>query len=212
MAVPQERNPVEIGLFPLGLVLVPGESIPLHIFEDRYKELIDLCIDRSDVFGIVLTDDEELRSVGTTARIAEVATRYPDGRLDIVVTGVDRFRVIEVSPSKESFLKARVQILNDDADEVPLEGNVEGCVAAYRELADEVGVDTVSLDMSGDVSFQIIATVDLGPEIKQEFLELTSEQERVQRLAIALHAARDAVARRNAIAERAAGNGHIRFG
>src|SRR5256885_1424185 len=83
----------EIGLFPLGIVLLPGEQIPLHIFEERYKELIGECIEAECDFGLVLSDPEGMRTVGTRATVETVLERFDDGRLNIVVRGGERFSI-----------------------------------------------------------------------------------------------------------------------
>lgn len=198
----------EIGLFPLDLVLVPGEDLPLHIFEDRYKDLVGRSLDDGSGFGVVLADADGMRKVGTEARVAEVTSRYPDGRLDIVARGESRFAVVELTEG-HSFASARIDPFDDDDPDTSVEMQIDECVTAYLALADEVGADTTELDRSLPVSFQIIALVDLGTAIKQEFLELRSERERLHRLAIALQSARDAVARQNEITRKASSNGHI---
>src|SRR6186713_2712081 len=101
-----------LGLFPLPLVLVPGERIPLHIFEPRYRELIGECLDNDSEFGLVLGDDQEIRSVGTTAAVVEVLERHEDGRLDIVVEGRERFQILEETEGR-SFRTAQVEELVD---------------------------------------------------------------------------------------------------
>ena len=85
----------ELGLFPLGIVLLPTERLPLHIFEERYQELIEECLAQDVEFGLVFADDDGIRDVGTRARVAEVLTRFEDGRLNILVEGGERFQVDE---------------------------------------------------------------------------------------------------------------------
>ena len=82
----------EIGLFPLGLVLLPTEQVPLHIFEPRYRELIRESLEREFPFGIVYADEDGLRQIGTLATVSEVVERFDDGRLNILVEGGARFR------------------------------------------------------------------------------------------------------------------------
>ncbi|MFN2595375.1 MAG: LON peptidase substrate-binding domain-containing protein, partial [Actinomycetota bacterium] len=129
-----------IGLFPLDLVLVPGERLPLHIFEDRFKDLIGRCIEEDSEFGVVLAEGEGMRSIGTTARITEVVMRYPDGRMDIVTTGARRFVVLDVTPS-DSFLVGNVQMIEDEDPDGVLEEQIDKCVAAYLSLAETVGAE-----------------------------------------------------------------------
>ena len=75
----------EIGLFPLPLVLVPGEQAPLHIFEPRYRELIGECLDHGNKFGLVLEDEQGMRDVGVSCAVVEVTDHFDDGRLNVVV-------------------------------------------------------------------------------------------------------------------------------
>jgi Lon protease-like protein len=90
----------ELGLFPLGIVLLPTEQIPLHIFEERYQELIGECLDLELEFGLVYADDEGLREVGTRALVTEVLDRFDDGRLNIVVEGGERFRLLQLTEGR----------------------------------------------------------------------------------------------------------------
>ena len=88
----------ELGLFPLPLVLVPTERIPLHIFEPRYRELIGECLDTNGEFGLVLaTGDGAVHEIGTRARVTEVLEELEDGRMNIVVEGGERFRLLELT-------------------------------------------------------------------------------------------------------------------
>src|SRR5919204_2621505 len=106
----------EIGLFPLALVLLPTEKVPLHIFEPRYKELIGECLAESREFGLVLTDENGLREIGTRAAVVEVARVYDDGRLDIVIEGGERFRVVRLT-SGRSFQTAEIESIDDEESE-----------------------------------------------------------------------------------------------
>src|SRR5688572_9431835 len=81
-------------LFPLGLVLLPGEAVPLHIFEERYKLMIGECLAEEREFGILWLSDDGLREIGCAARIARVMERFEDGRLNIVAEGTSRFRLL----------------------------------------------------------------------------------------------------------------------
>ena len=87
----------EIGLFPLAAVLVPGELMPLHIFEERYKRLIRDCEHEAQEFAILFADDDGTREVGCTAEIVEVTERFDDGRLNLVVRGAEVVRVLELT-------------------------------------------------------------------------------------------------------------------
>src|SRR5665809_14975 len=129
----------EIGLFPLDVVLLPGERVPLHIFEERYKELIAECLENSDEFGLLLAEEAELRTIGTSASVIEVLNRYDDGRMDVVVEGRDRFRVTRVADTR-SYLTAELQPFGDSEAGADPE-LVAACMGALERVAQAAGTD-----------------------------------------------------------------------
>jgi Lon protease-like protein len=198
----------EIGLFPLGIVLLPGERMPLHIFEPRYRELIGECLDLGEPFGLVLDDEDGMRDVGTRASVVEVLERFDDGRLNIVVEGGDRFRLVELTEGR-SFATAEIAPLSDEGDE-PTEEELRRCVAAYDRVVEAAAAEVDEIDLeSQSVAYQIGARVDLGVEVKQDLLELRSERERVLMLSPLLDRAAETVRRQREIRERASTNGHV---
>ncbi|MEO8290512.1 MAG: LON peptidase substrate-binding domain-containing protein [Gaiellaceae bacterium] len=199
---------MEIGLFLLNLVLLPGEQAPLHIFEPRYRELIGECLEGDGEFGLVLADEDGIREIGCRAGVIEVIERFPDGRLNVVVEGRERIRIAEVTKG-HSYMTAEVEDLDDD-DEAPTEEEVEECLAAYQRVVSAAEADLEDLDFDADsIAYQIAARVDFGTEVKQGLLELQSERERVLRLAPMLEQAAEAVQRDREIRERASGNGRV---
>ena len=199
----------EIGLFPLGLVLLPGERVPLHIFEPRYRELIGECLDEDREFGLVLGGESSVEEIGTTAAVVAVIDRFEDGRLNIVVEGRERFRIL-AETSGRSFRTARVEPLPDSEDAPPAEEDVERCVAAYRGVVEAADEELVEPDPGFEgLAYWLAARVDFGPEIKQELLELTSERERIARVGSLLARARVTLAWARTARERAPGNGRV---
>jgi ATP-dependent Lon protease len=202
---------MEIGLFPLELVLLPTERVPLHIFEPRYKELIGECLRSGREFGLVLQDDHGRREIGTRAAVVEVLQVFDDGRMNIVVEGHDRFRLRGLT-SGRVFLTGDVEPV-DDEDEGADEVETEQALALFRRLVEAAGGEVDEPDeTSGPLSFQIAARVDFGIEPKQELLELRSEQARLRHLCPLLEAAIEAVQREREIRERAATNGKVSHG
>jgi ATP-dependent Lon protease len=196
----------ELGLFPLDIVLVPTERIPLHIFEPRYKELIGECLSQESEFGLVFGDRDGLREVGTRAAVVEVVEEFPDGRLNIVIEGRERFRLLALTEGR-SFATGDVQPLADEAAVSEREQR-EAALRLYRTLAELVEADVDEPDPdSGVLSFELAARVDFGVERKQGLLELTSEPERLARVAELLESAIDAIRLERELAERAALNG-----
>jgi ATP-dependent Lon protease len=198
----------EIGLFPLGLVLLPGERVPLHIFEPRYRELIGECLDEGREFGLVLGGDTSVREIGTSAAVVAVVDRFDDGRLNVVVEGRERFGIV-AETSGRSFRTARVEPL-PDAEDAPTDDEVGRCIAAYHGVVEAAEEEPADPDPGPEgLAFWLAARVDFGPEIKQELLELRSERERVVRVTSLLSRARVTLAWARTARERAAGNGRV---
>ena len=199
----------EIGLFPLGLVLLPTEQVPLHIFEPRYRELIAECLDAGEPFGLVFADDDGLRRVGTLASVVEVTDRFDDGRLNVVVEGGERFRLVELTDGR-TFHTGTIEPLGD-LEDPPSPAEVERARSVFARLVELTGAEVESPDVEGEQpSFAIAARFELAPELKLELLEETSERVRLARLCEILETAAAAVERQRAIAELAQTNGHAK--
>jgi Lon protease-like protein len=178
----------EIGLFPLGIVLLPTEIVPLHVFEDRYKELIGECLELEQEFGLVYADEDGVRETGTRARVADVIERFDDGRMNVLVEGVARFKVTRLTRGR-SFMTAEVETVEDEWDEPDPEAVVRA-TESFRALAAAVEAEPAEPDeTSPRLSFELAATVELPVDSKQELLELRSEQARLALLADLLDAA-----------------------
>jgi Lon protease-like protein len=198
----------EIGLFPLELVLLPTERVPLHIFEPRYKELVGECLREGREFGLLLEDDEGRREIGTRAGVVEVLQIFDDGRMNVVVEGRERFRLVEVTKGR-SFLTGDVEPVDDD-DDPPAATDVERALELFRRLVEVADADVDEPEeLAGSVSFELAARIDFGHGLKQELLELTSERRRLRRLAELIERAIEAIEREREVRERASGNGRV---
>jgi Lon protease-like protein len=198
----------ELPIFELPVVLLPGELLPLHIFEERYKRMIGRSLDSGEPFGIVFRDDTGgARNVGCTARVADVLERFEDGRLNIVVTGESPFRVLDRADAPE-FPVGEIELI-DAADE-PDPGDEEaasGARAAFAELLDQVSEEGPSEEIIEQGAYELAGRIELPADTKQRLLELRSEDERMRLLERALRTVADAVRRSQQIAEAAKGNG-----
>jgi Lon protease-like protein len=122
-------------LFPLNLVVFPRVQVPLHIFEERYKEMVGDAISRHTEFGIVLAKDNGIVSAGCTVGVEKVLKQYPDGRMDILTRGARRFEILAIDQEK-SYLRGEVEFFNDDDDEpVPRELK-DDALKGYKLLAE----------------------------------------------------------------------------
>jgi ATP-dependent Lon protease len=196
----------EIGLFPLGIVLLPSERVPLHIFEPRYQELVAECLEDRREFGLIFADDEGVREVGTRARVVDVLEEFEDGRLNIVVEGGARFRVERLTRGRE-FLTAVVEPVSDEPGSWDATV-VERALESFRALAIVAGVDPDEVEeTASELSFELASQVELPTEAKQQLLELTSEQERLRHVTGLLDAVREALLAAHELGARAKTNG-----
>lgn len=201
----------EIGLFPLGIVLLPTERVPLHVFEERYKELIGECIETDAEFGLVPAEGDELADIGTRARVAEVLTRFPDGRLNVLVEGGDRFRLDELT-SGRSFLTATVSAFEDD-DDSPTRDAVDRALGLFGRLREVTGSDVDPPAASGpQLSYALAGRVELPADDKLDLLRDRSEPSRLERVCELLEAAIAAAERMRVAADRATKNGRVELG
>lgn len=184
----------ELPLFPLNLVLFPHMSIPLHIFEERYKEMINLCVEESLPFGIVLatginpgTGETKTHKIGCTARISHVE-RMPDGKMNIEVVGEHRFRILDTHETR-SYRTGLTEPLVDDplteelADIADLADEVQKLLRDFltRSLA-RMGQPVAEFRLPeepGPLSFMASCVLPIENEEKQALLEETDTEERL---------------------------------
>jgi ATP-dependent Lon protease len=199
----------ELGLFPLPIVLVPTERIPLHIFEPRYRELVDECIELGEEFGLVLaTGDGAVHEIGTRARVVQVLQVLDDGSKNIVVEGGERFRLLDLT-SGRTFTTGIVEPVLDD-DEPPLGADVERALEIFSELAEASDSDVDVPDpLSPIFDFEVAARVDFATEAKQKLLSMTSPQARMAALIALLEVALEAIRLELTLRERASRNGKV---
>ncbi|MEO8100209.1 MAG: LON peptidase substrate-binding domain-containing protein [Acidobacteriota bacterium] len=177
-------QPGLLPLFPLEVVLMPGGHLPLHIFEERYKEMIGEARRDHSEFGIVLASREGLAETGCTATIEGVLQEYPDGRLDIVTLGRRRFEILLVNEER-SFLRGAVEFFDDEPGEEPVDTAVrETAISGYNAL--QTLWNNPALEDAGStdpqVSFRLARAVRDLP-FRQALLKSRSEAERIARLA-----------------------------
>ncbi len=202
--MPDPRLP----LFPLGVVLLPGEPIPLHIFEPRYKEMVQICLDTDRPFGILYASEAALAAVGCTARIRKVTARYDDGRLDVVAVGEERFAVEEVHRDA-SYLTAAVHAVEDAVhDDDPAAR--QQAIARHMKLLELAGKTPrpSRYERHPHVSFVIGRNAGLDLPAKQQLLEMDGEAARLQFLAAHLEELLVRLKKVREVRDLARGDGH----
>ena len=200
-------------LFPLGIVALPSELVPLHIFEDRYKAMVERCLDESSEFGIVWVSDEEgVHDIGCACEIAEVLERLPDGRLNLIARGTRPFR-IESRQEEFPYPAGTVDFLDDEDDADADPDAAAEAHSAYAELlrqATDRDPDEEELDVMS--AYEMAATVEFGPDVKQNLLGLRSETARLEQVARLLRAAVKRLDYIERAQVRAKSNGKVVFG
>jgi Lon protease-like protein len=202
----EERFP----LFPLGLVLLPTEVVPLHIFEDRYRLMIGNCIDAESEFGIVWMSDDGLREVGCTARVVQVLDRMEDGRMNILAQGNRAFRLLR-RVEEMAYPAGDIELLDDD----PAEADgalMDEAHERYAELVEHVTGERPESGGLADLdAYGMAATIELAAEPKQSLLEERSESARLRTVADLFGVALERLEKAGEAQDRAKSNGKVRF-
>ncbi len=205
-----DDDPTIIGLFPLGLVLLPGEIVPLHIFEERYKKLVNERREGRGEFGIVFAEEDGVREIGCTAAVVEILEELDDGRMNILVEGRRRFRLLDlVQPDdpEADYLRGVVLFVDDE--------DVETRPALQRRALEGFRKMLVLMDVAsphepggrGPLSYRIAAAVDFGAELKQKLLESLTEGNRLETLIAVMETLLPRLALRKEREEAIRGNG-----
>jgi len=192
-------------LFPLSLVLLPQNIVPLHIFEERYKEMVGEALSNHTEFGIVLAANDGILSIGCTASIERVIKHYDDGRLDILGLGRRRFRIQELDQER-AFLRANVEYFSDEEEFAPEELQVKA-----REVHDRYESSSDLPTQGGMLSFMLAQSVrDI--ELRQQLLMCRSESERLRIIIDFLPKQREREQYAEHMKEAAPRNGHGKHG
>jgi Lon protease-like protein len=201
---------IDLPLFALGLVALPGELVPLHIFEERYLKMIEQCLRSEGEFGIVWLTEDECKSIGCACVIARVLERKADGTLDILVRGTRAFALLE-RHDEPPYPIGVVEFLSDDDGACDPQAGSRAR-ALYGELL-EAATDRIieASELRAMDAHAMAATVDFGSDAKQELLELRSESARMTLLARLLGAAIKRLRLIDHAQERAHANGKVHF-
>jgi Lon protease-like protein len=200
----------EFPLFPLGVVALPTEAVPLHIFEERYRTMIGQCIDAETEFGIVWLSDDGLRDIGCACEVEQVLEEMDDGRFNVLTRGTRPFRVRE-RQGHLAYPAGVVEFLDDQTEEVDEEA-LKRARAVYADLvkrATDREPEESELDELD--AYAMAATVDFGLDAKQGLLELRSENARLRLVTRLFRAATKRLDFVDRAQTRARSNGKVRF-
>lgn len=202
-----------LGIFPLNLVLFPQTRIALHIFEPRFKALINECLERGVEFGINYIDEGHMHPVGCAAKIVEVTTTYDDGRMDIIVEGMFRYSLIELEEADTPFAVASIAHYLDNTDGID-QDLLESVLKSYNLIVTMVfgtQAPTFTLDDFDETpSYEMAPKCGFSNEQKQELMSLQSENKRLQVLKTHLDQLLPAMRRAEMIQQFVQRDGYIR--
>jgi|SRR5579883_3502504 ATP-dependent Lon protease len=202
-------RPERIPLFPLNVVLFPGEQLPLHIFEPRYRRMVRECLDARSSFGVLLAVNDGLTRVGCTAEILEVVRRYPDGRMDIITIGRHPFRIVDLF-TEDPLLEGCVDYLEDR--DLPIDSPLRRQLIEIYETCHTLLFNNLPRNLGeapvGELAYAIASSLPLDLLWKQQILELRSESERQERLLRYLRDWAPHLLKEKAMRQAASGNGH----
>ena len=179
-------------LFPLEVALLPEEPLPLHIFEDRYKRMINDCLKAQakekgqEEFGVIFVKDQEIKAVGCSARIINVTRKYSDGRMDIFTVGTRRFEVLatHAEDGTTPYMRASVAFFEDDPGcDTPAEPDAVHAIELFRKIVQKLH-KTADMPIHLPkpyrcLSFRIAAALPFDLDFKQELLAVRNETERL---------------------------------
>jgi len=202
-------QPDRLSLFPLNVVLFPGEPLPLHIFEPRYRRMVRECLDAKAPFGMLLALSDGIAHVGCSAEILEVTKRYEDGRMDILAVGRHRFRVVDLF-TDDPLLEGTVDYLTDE--DAPLDPRKRKELIELYEVCHTLLFSGMPRNLEESqpemISFAISGVLPIDLLWKQQILELRSEAERQDRLLAYLREWAPHLQQAEALRHRTTGDGH----
>jgi len=208
-------------LFPLEIVLLPEEPLPLHIFEDRYKTMIGECLQAKaegrgqQEFGVVLLQGQAMSSVGCSARIVNLTRQYEDGRMDILTVGKRRFEIL-LTNEERPYLQGAVDYFEDEGPDAPSDEAAELAIAHFREAMRKMRHSSempVHLPRPYRyLSFRLAAALPLDLGFKQQLLTLRDELKRLTLVQRALEILMNQLDQVQKSQKKAGGNGHVRRG
>jgi Lon protease-like protein len=201
-------RPDRIPLFPLNVVLLPGAELPLHIFEPRYRQMVNRCLQERSEFGMLLAMPDGVARVGCTAEILEVLERYPDGRMDIVTVGRVPFRATHLY-TENPLLEGQVDYLEDReiSPRQPQQELVDLFETCHTLIFDDYPKD-LPADSPQPFSFHVAATLPMELLWKQQLLELRTETDRQERLISYLRCWAPHLQKVGNVRAKSVGNGH----
>ncbi len=197
-----------IALFPLDVVLLPSAPLPLHIFEPRYKEMLNHAMTDNQPFGIVRAQESAIAEIGCVANVTEVVKKYDDGRMDIVTEGTRRFEIAQLNEERE-YLRAEVTFFDDEEERAAPKPDAEKLIELHGQLLALAGATSSGIEADDpQLSFHLASSVPLDLDFKQGLLGMKSEGQRVAAMVEYYGVLVPRLKRTIQVKEKSKGNGH----
>ena len=164
-------------LFPLKLVLLPYEILPLHIFEPRYKQMVKNAIESKQPFGIVLKEEEGVYKKGCRVEVTKVLQKYPNGEYDIIVKGIERFKVLSTEKDGDMVFGRIEYIPISIETDLKLIDNVQD---SYLKILLRYGINSdMEMHMNKKISYEYVKSIQLPIILKKELINMEHETDRL---------------------------------
>jgi Lon protease-like protein len=197
-----------IALFPLDVVLLPGAPMPLHIFEPRYKEMVNEALVENKPFGIVRAQENSIAEIGCVADVTEVVKKYEDGRMDIITEGTKRFQIVQLDQERD-FLQGEVSYFDDEEERAAPKPEADKLIELHGELLALAGAEASGIESDDpQLSFHLAGSVPLDLDFKQSLLGMKSEGQRVAAMVEYYTMLVPRLKRTLFVKEKSKGNGH----
>jgi Lon protease-like protein len=197
-----------IALFPLDVVLLPDSTLPLHIFEPRYKEMVNEALMENKPFGIVRAQENAIAEIGCVADVTEVVKKYDDGRMDIITEGTKRFQVVQLDQERD-FLRGEVSYFEDEEEHAAPKPEADKLIDLHGQLLALAGAEASGIESDDpQLSFHLAGSVPLDLDFKQSLLGMKSESQRVTAMVEYYTMLVPRLKRTLFVKEKSKGNGH----
>ncbi len=200
-----------IPIFPLGIVVFPGEQLNLHIFEPRYKQLIHECFEAKKPFGIPSVINDKINEMGTVVEVTEINKEYDDGKMDIKTKGLRVFRMLEMINTLPGKLYSGAIVSYPDNDEKGNRALMQGIVNGIKELHKLLNIEKKFSRPDNELwSYDVAHHAGLSLQEEYELLELMQELQRQEYLKRHLKKVIPVLAEMETLKEKVKLNGHFK--
>lgn len=207
---------LKIGIIPLNVILFPESLYPLHIFEDRYKVLINECYTNNMEFGINYMNHNGINEIGCTAMVSQIIKKYSNGKMDIIIQGISRYKLLNLNEKEKPYFIAEVEPFADDDFGVD-KNLLDETVRLFNKIASSItSIKITALDLTNMEfdypSFYIAQKAGLTAEQKLSLISMRSENQRLETLSKKLRKIQPLIKKAEVISNIVKNDGYLTLG